>query len=589
MSAHRQSVMSRTDGDNRLRARLWLLILFLLAACGERAADVSGTDERFARVAGSPVAAAAMPDRYSAAAVRAILRAGGNAVDAAVAASFVLAVTYPEAGNIGGGGFMTLYMDGAPQFLDYRETAPAAASRDMYLDEDGKFRPGLSQIGALASGVPGSVAGLAAAHDRYGSLAWRDLVAPAIALARDGFVVPDQLAKRIASKADEFKDAVNFSEFFKAKAGARLVQPALADTLERIANDGTAGFYRGRTASLITATMQAFGGLITTEDLAGYRAKWRTPLVGRWYDLTIVSAPPPSSGGVALLQLLGMKRILADRFEGLAHNSAGYVHLIAEMEKRVFADRGEYLGDPDFSDIPVSDLIAPAYLRARAEEVKPDAISATDTVKAGLAESRQTTHFSIVDFDGNAASVTTTLNGSFGSGVVVEGAGFLLNNEMDDFSAKPGAPNMYGVIGGEANAIAPGKRMLSSMTPTLVLRGDRVAMALGTPGGPTIFTTVFQAIINHTQFDMNARQTVTAGRFHHQLFPENVILFERRIAGFKEKRVALEMMGYRIFPNGGYGDLGLISIAQDGTTEAAADPRGRGRAIAIEAQRPSRN
>ena len=416
--------------------------------------------------------AIASPDIYGARAARQVLREGGNAVDAAVATGFVLAVTYPEAGNLGGGGLMTLYVAGKPYFLDYRETAPRAASERMYLDRRGDPVPGLSTMGNLSSGVPGTVAGLAEAHRRFGALSWRRDLAPAIAMARDGFIVPPGLAAERYEAQGDFS-TTNFAAWSRGlTTGRRFRQPQLAATLQRIADGGPRAFYAGRTADLIVAQM-ARGpgkGLITHADLAAYKPVWRTPIVGHWEGFTVITAPPPSSGGVALLQMLRMKEDAARLFAGQTLNSAQYLHLVAEIEKRVFADRAEYMGDPDFTPIPVAALLAPDYLARRARQINPVKPSATASVTPGL-EKPQTTHYSIVDKWGNAVSNTYTLNGDFGSGVVVEGAGFLMNDEMDDFSVKPGTPNQFGVVGGDANAIAPLKRPLSSMTPTVLHPG----------------------------------------------------------------------------------------------------------------------
>ena len=436
--------------------------------------------------------------------------------------------------------------------------------------------------------MPGAVRGLADAHAKYGVLPWARLVAPAISLARDGFIVPESLGDSIERKAAFFADDANFATYYSASEGERFLQPDLANTLQRIADNGPDEFYEGETARMTAAYMAKVGGLITETDLKSYTAVWRAPLVADWRGRTVVSAPPPSSGGVALLQLLQMKDALSDDFDSVVRNSAQYVHLVAEMEKRVFADRAEYLGDPDFVDVPVERLTARDYAATRAGEVDPDAISDTEGVSPGLYDrSFETTHFSILDFDGNAASVTTTLNASFGSGVVVEGAGYLLNNEMDDFSAKPGAPNLYGVVGAEANAIEPGKRMLSSMTPTIVLEndpagGERVAMVVGTPGGPTIFTSVFQAVVNHFEYGLSAAEAVSSGRFHHQLLPEDAIFFEERIQAADAVRASLEEMGYQIVPRTGYGDVHAVTVGEDGTVSAAHDPRGRGASMTIE-------
>ena len=530
-------------------------------------------------------AAVASPDRHGTAAAEAIMQRGGNAIDAAVATAFVLAVTYPEAGNLGGGGFITLKMGSEIGFLDFREVAPQAAKRDMYLDASGKPLPGASLVGHLAAGVPGTVAGLWEAHQKYGRLPWRDLVQPAIRLARKGFVPEDQLVRRIDESLPDYAGKTNFDRYFgNINSKKTFRQPELAQTLERIAQGGPAGFYSGRTAELIVAEMARGGGIITREDLASYRAMWRQPLVTPWRGYTLVTAPPPSSGGIALIQLLQMKDALAADFAGVTHNSARYVHLISEISKRVFADRAEYLGDPGFVKVPVEKLIDPRYTARRAAEVSRDSISKSVEVRPGLAESLETTHFSILDGEGNAVSLTYTLNGGFGNGVVVEGAGFLLNNEMDDFSTKPGVPNLYGVIGGVANEIAPGKRMLSSMTPTLLLADGKVRMIVGTPGGSTIFTSVFQTMVNRLDFNMSALEAVSASRFHHQLLPPNVIVYSRCCSlGDPSTLEGLKALGWDARQSSWeFGDMQLIDVDADGNTTAAADPRGRGVARVIE-------
>lgn len=527
---------------------------------------------------GQPVAQAAiaMPDRYSAETASRILEAGGNAVDAAVASAFTLAVTYPEAGNLGGGGFMLAYVDGEASFLDYREVAPASATRNLYLDANGEVIEGASLTGHRAVGVPGTVAGLWEAHRRHGRLEWRTVVQPAIDLARNGFVVPPDLAEAAAVEQRERLSTTNFSAHFAGlQAGVTFRQPPLAATLERVQQHGADGFYRGLTADFIVAEMQRGGGLITHDDLESYRPTWREPLRAAWRDKTVLSSPPPSSGGFALLQLLGMKEVLGARFEGVAHNSARYVHLVAEMAKRVFADRAEYAGDTDFVRVPIDTLIEPAYVARRAAEVKPDGISNVAEVRPGLAESRHTTHFSIVDRWGNAVSNTYTLNTDFGSGVVVEGAGFLLNNEMDDFSAKPGVPNFYGVVGADANAIEPRKRPLSSMTPTILLdRDGRVELVVGSPGGSTIITTVFQAIVNVYDFGMSPQQAVDADRFHHQLLPPTQVTYDPSLPPATLE--GLRRLGYEAIPHAWpLGDAQLIVRSRDGWA-AASDRRGRG-------------
>jgi gamma-glutamyltranspeptidase/glutathione hydrolase len=535
-------------------------------------------------------AAVASPDRFGADTAEDVIQRGGNAIDAAVATAFVLAVTYPEAGNLGGGGFITLKMGTELGFLDFREVAPRAAKRDMYLDADGKPIADASLVGHLAAGVPGTVAGLWEAHRKYGRLPWRELVQPAIRLAREGFIPEAQLIRRIDESLPEYAGKTNFARYFgsiaKIPPGSKknFRQPELARTLERIAQQGPAGFYTGRTADLIVAEMARGGGIITHDDLANYRALWRAPLTTRWRDYTLVTAPPPSSGGIALVQLLRMKDALAADFEGAAHNSARYVHLVSEIYKRVFADRAEYLGDPDFVNVPVEKLIAESYTASRAAEVNRQGISKLPEVRPGLRESLQTTHFSILDAEGNAVALTYTLNGGFGNGVVVEGAGFLLNNEMDDFSTKPGVPNLYGVVGGVANEIAPGKRMLSSMTPTLLIADGRVRMIVGTPGGSTIFTGVFQTILNRLDFNMSAAQAVSASRFHHQLLPPNVIVYSVCCTlGDAETLEGLKDLGWDVRQSSWeFGDMQLIDVDSAGVVSAAADVRGRGVARVFE-------
>lgn len=526
--------------------------------------------------------AVASPDRYGAWAAQEILRAGGNAVDAAVATGFALAVTYPEAGNLGGGGFMTLYMDGKPYFLDYRERAPAAASASMYLDAHGNPVPDLSIVGNLSSGTPGSVRGLYEAHRRFAKLSWQRDLAPAIRYAREGFLVTRQLIGIRDGSQSPFLVDTNFAHYFDGmRAGKRFRQPELAATLERIAQGGVQEFYTGRTAQLLVEQMQRGPqkGLIAASDLAGYHSMWREPVVGEWQGLTVITAPPPSSGGIALLQMLRMKADAAALFAGVTLNSPQYIHLVSEIEKRVFADRAQYLGDPDFVQVPVAQLIASDYLAARARQINPDRPSATMGVKPGL-EKPQTTHYSILDRWGNAVSNTYTLNGWFGSGVVVEGAGFLMNDEMDDFSAKPGVPNMFGVVGAEANAIAPFKRPLSSMTPSILLKDGQVAMVLGTPGGSRIFTSVFQVLVNVYDYHLGLNDALAQFRFHHQLLPENTIFEEayRRIPS--DVVQALTERGYRIEDQDYNGDIEAIQVVGRRPI-AAADPRARGVALVV--------
>ena len=546
----------------------------------------------------SATAAVAMPDQYSAHVAKQTLMAGGNAVDAAVAAGFVLAVTYPEAGNLGGGGFMTLFTptlhdnDHAAEnastmhFLDYREKAPKAAYRDLYLDKNNQVIPYRSLVGYQASGVPGTVMGLWQAHQRFGTLPWQQLLTPAIALAKNGFEVSEQLAGTahwfqnwIADKSPE---PLNFTQYFGAlKTGAHFKQPELANTLQRIALKGADEFYNGKTAQALVAQMQAHKGLITLADLNAYQAKWREPVVGEWQGRTIVSAPPPSSGGVAIVQLLKMQQQLQTQLDNALAQAAKEgvsaqvikTHFYAELQKRVYADRAYFLGDPDFVQVPVKTLISDAYLAKRSRSVLMDEISDSESMRHGKIETPETTHFSIMDGQGNAVSNTYTLNMPFGSGVVISGAGFLMNDQMDDFSTKPGVANVFGVVGGKANEIAPEKRMLSSMSPTLVLKDNQVEMVVGTPGGSTIITSVFQTILNVAKEGMSAQQAVDAPRVHHQLLPKNQIAYNPDLPA--QTKSALTLMGYTLKKNHYMGDVQLI-LKQSNNVSAASDQRGRG-------------
>jgi len=543
-------------------------------------------------------AAVAMPDKYSAQVAKQVLLDGGNAIDAAVAAGFVLAVTYPEAGNLGGGGFMTLFTpslaktkhDSNPEtlsvhFLDYREKAPKAAFRDLYLDQNKNVIPYRSLVGYQASGVPGTVMGLWQVHQRFGSVSWRQLLQPAIDLAEKGFVVSRELESTVQWYqnwiANKSTTPLNFSNYFGAlKTGTVFKQPLLAKTLTRIANQGADDFYQGTTAKHLVAHMQKHDGLITLADLQAYEAKWRQPVVGQWQNRTVVSAPPPSSGGVAIVQLLKMKQLLQPQFEQAlikARNDgvpeqAIKAHFYAELEKRVYADRAHFLGDPDFVTVPVSSLISDDYLSKRSQSVLMDEISDSETMRHGKIETPETTHFSIMDSNGNAVSNTYTLNMPFGSGVVIPEAGFLMNNEMDDFSTKPGVANVFGVVGGKANEVAPEKRMLSSMSPTLVLKDNQIEMVVGTPGGSTIITSVFQTIVNVVDEGMNAQQAVDAPRVHHQLLPKDQIAYNPELSA--ETQSALELMGYNLKKNNYMGDVQLI--LNQAELSAASDVRGRG-------------
>jgi len=565
----------------KARLALFTAALLPITACAPPADETSQESVQQSAVA--------MPDGFSAQVSEDILRAGGNAVDAAIAAGFTLAVTYPEAGNIGGGGFMLAHMDGEDAFLDYRETAPLASHRDMYLDENGDVVEMSSLIGIRAAGVPGTVAGLWSAHQRFGSLPWRDLLVPAIELAANGFLVPKSLANKQRSYRANYDRESNFEEYFGAMtAGSIFRQAELAETLRRIAASGAEDFYTGKTAQLTVAYMERSGGLITAEDLARYMAVWRKPIKANWRDYQVLSAPPPSSGGFAIVQLLRIKDYLDHHFQGVAHNSPQYIHLVAEIEKRVFADRAEYLGDPDYVDVPIAELLDQDYIASRAAQIDPQLISTANGAPPGL-ESHNTTHFSIVDRWGNAVSNTYTINDWFGNGMVVEGAGYLLNGEMDDFSVKPGVANFYGVVGNTANEIQPGKRMLSSMSPTILLKGGNVALVAGTPGGSTIFTSVFQVIVNIFDFGMSPEDAVAATRFHHQLLPPDLVTYSPRVPLPPATISALGDRGYRAEPHFfSFGDLQVI-LRDGDELKAASDPRNRGESRIVTHRNLSQN
>lgn len=509
----------------------------------------------------------------------AVLRAGGNAVDAAVAVGFALAVTHPAAGNLGGGGFMLIrFADGRARFLDFRERAPAAASRDMYLGADGK--PTRESIeGWRAAAVPGTVRGLEYAARNYGTKPWARLLAPAIRLAREGFPISWGLAEslRASRLLARFPESRRIFQrdgrYFEP--GERLVQPELARTLERIAKGGADEFYQGQTARRLAAEIEAHGGLITLEDLKAYRVIEREPLRGRYRDCEIITAPPPSSGGIGILQMLGM--LEGTGFEKHGAGSAAAIHWMAEAMRRYFADRSRYLGDPDFVRIPVAGLLNPRYLAKLRGSIDPERATPSEALRpedAGLYERGETTHYSIVDAQGNAVAVTYTLNGGYGCGVTVPGLGFLLNNEMDDFAARPGFPNFYGLVQGEANAIAPGKRPLSSMTPTIGLRDGKLYFVVGSPGGPRIITTVLQVLVNLLDFGMNIQEAVNWPRFHHQWLPDRLYMEP----GFSPDTAALlQARGHKLESIRSMGEAAAI-LVRDGRLEGAADPRAEGQA-----------
>ncbi|MFB3828712.1 MAG: gamma-glutamyltransferase [Bryobacteraceae bacterium] len=495
----------------------------------------------------------------------AALQAGGNAVDAAVAVGFALAVTHPSAGNIGGGGFLLArFADGRTTFIDFRERAPKAATRNMYLDAAGKATRD-SVVGYRAAGVPGTVAGLEYAHRKYGRRPWAQLVRPAVELAARGFPLTYRAAQSLAGS----KTLARFSEsrrIFQG-GGATLVQPDLARTLKRIAREGSRDFYRGETARRLAEDMRRNGGLITLEDLQDYKPVERRPLEGGYRGCGIVTAPPPSSGGAGILQMLGV--LEGSGYEKSGAGSAAALHVMAEAMRRYFADRAAYMGDPDFVNVPVTKLLDKAYVaKLRA------GIGERATPSAQIRESTETTHYSIVDSEGNAVAVTYTLNGGYGSGVTATGLGFLLNNEMDDFAAKPGSPNYYGLVQGEANAIAPGKRPLSSMTPTIVTRGGKLYMVIGSPGGPTIINTVLQTLVNVIDFGMNIQEATDFPRIHHQWLPDEL----RMERGFSPDTVALlENRGHKIARVASMGEMAAI-LCDGEWLLGAADSRAEGTA-----------
>jgi gamma-glutamyltranspeptidase/glutathione hydrolase len=549
-----------------------ICLVLLCAGCGTphtSTADLTG--------------AVASPEPYAAKAGERVLLDGGNAVDAAVCMGFVLAVTHPPAGNLGGGGFIVVHTaDGDALVVDARETAPRAARRDMYLDRRGRPRPDASLVGPLAAGVPGSVAGYLMLHERYGTLPRRRLLEPAIHLAEKGFRVDAGLSASLERSKDLLRKFPETAAIFLPggdvpRGGDKLRQPALAKVLHAISEKGLQGFYRGWFAQEVQDTCAKYGGVLTIGDFYTYRAKERQPLRGTYRGYEIVTMPPPSSGGVCLLQMLD----LLERGEhgGLRHEQR--LHLFAEAGRRAFADRARYFGDPDFTDVPVAQLLDEDYLARRFATIRMDRATPSDQVQGGLRalaargrrEREETCHFSVVDDAGNAVSCTTTLNGAYGCGLAVSGV--LLNNEMDDFTVKPGVPNQFGLIQGEKNAIAPAKRPLSSMTPTILLKDGRPHLVLGSPGGPTIISTVCQVIYNHVAAGMSVKDAVAAARIHQQWMPDEV-LFERLTP---HERRSLEALGHRLRQRQRpMGDVQAVSYNRLGRPTGVSDPRGRGAA-----------
>lgn len=586
----RERVAPRLQVEQRSLIPGWIvalalpILLVVAAACGGPAPGEATLKQ----------GVVSAPEAQAAEVGAAILRQGGNAVDAAVAVQFALCVTNGFGAGLGGGGFMMVRDpaagDGSVTALDYREKAPAAATRDMFLDEDGQVIKDLGLYTPLASGVPGTVRGMAAAWDRYGSLPWSRLLEPAVKLARAGFVLDPWTADSVKIYGDKFAALpapllrhVEFNEYYRGEAGAVLRLPDLADTLERIAREGADEFYRGDTAALLVQEMERDGGLITARDLDAYRAVWREPVETLYRGYRVVSMPPPSSGGIALAEFLNM----AETFPPQAMHSVDQIHLFAEIAKRVFADRAEHMGDPDFFHNPTAQLISKHYAQERAAGVNhhdrsdPASIRAGEFPRGGQG-GQDTTHFSIVDRHGMAVANTTTLNTAYGSGVVVDGAGFLLNSQMDDFSAKPGVPNEYGVTGSQANEIAPGKRPLSSMAPTMVFDpAGALVLVLGSPGGPVIISAVAQVIVHVVDGHQDLKAAVDLPRFHHQWPPspegEDLLLVESEPEYALPQDVLAELsrLGYTIKPKENLGDVQAVMI-QDGVATGVFDRRRTG-------------
>jgi gamma-glutamyltranspeptidase / glutathione hydrolase len=507
-----------------------------------------------------------------------ILKKGGNAIDAAVATEFALAVCYPEAGNIGGGGFMVIRTsDGKTEVIDFRERAPLLATRDMYLDKEGNVIEGLSTDTHLASGVPGTVDGMLSAHSKYGKLPFRDVIQPAIELAENGFSVTREQAQDLNSYRVRFMEKNSFRPALVKdslwKEGDNLIQNALAETLKRIRDFGREGFYSGKTARLLIREIKRGNGIISEQDLQQYKSVSRVPVSTDYRGYKIITVPPPSSGGLILIQML--KMIEPYSVEKWGVHSSKTIHLMVEAERRAFSDRSEYMGDPDYMKIASSKLIGSKYLLERMSTFDEKKASSSLKIQPGspdIISSEETTHFSVVDATGNAVSVTTTLNGTFGSGIVVDSAGFLLNNEMDDFSVKPGFPNMYGLIGGEINSVQPGKRILSSMTPVIVEKRGKLFLVAGSPGGSTIPTSVFQIIVDVIDFKMNIQEAVDAGRFHHQWLPDWISFENEAINSVTVQK--LTDMGHVLKPRTSIGRVNAILVLPDGKKAGGADKRG---------------
>ena len=548
------------------------LFFFLCFSCETKNNKVIGTISKSGMVSSAhPLASEVGID---------VLKKGGNVFDAAIAVHFALSVVYPSAGNLGGGGFAVYRLNnGDVGTLDFREKAPKLSFRNMYLkEENGELivDDNKSKLGHLASGVPGSVDGMVTLHERFGSLSWSTLLDPSIILAKNGFNITKKQSASLNKVKSSFQKVndkpISFINESKWKENDVLIQDDLGNTLSRIKTDKRNGFYSGITSELILNEMINGGGIITKDDLENYSSIWREPVIGYYKNHKIISMGPPSSGGIALNQLLKGAEML--KVSNLKHNSSDYVHLLSEIESRVYADRASYLGDPDFYNVPQKKLISSNYLSERFGTIN-NIKTPSNQIKEGdidLIESEETTHFSIVDKFGNAISVTTTINGAYGSKVVVDGAGFLLNNEMDDFSVKPGHPNMFGLVGGEANSIEPDKRMLSSMSPTIIEKDNNLFMVLGTPGGSTIITSVFQTILNVIDFNMGMQEAVNSKKFHHQWLPDAIIIEKNTLS--EENINLLKEKGHTFVERNSIGRMDCILIKDDKTLEGGADKRG---------------
>ena len=512
-----------------------------------------------------------------------VMKDGGNAIDAAIATHFALAVVYPQAGNIGGGGFAIIRMNnGTINSLDFREKAPELAHHDMYLNADGQLNDLNSTHGHMASGVPGAVDGMFALHQRYGTIPMAELIEPSVEMAENGFTLTTLAAELLNSEQEEFQKynrwSIPFYNDHEWHTGDTIFQPDLAQTLKHIQTKGRNGFYQGVVSNQIVDEMQSGNGLISNADLKNYQSLWRKPIIGNYRGYQIITMPPPSSGGVALIQLLqGTEDYpIAD----WKHNSAKSVHLMAELERRVYADRAAYMGDPDFVDVPVDQLLDPRYNKKRFSNISLEKATPSSLISAGeipTYESPETTHLSVVDADGNAVGITTTLNSSFGNKVMVKGAGFFLNNEMNDFTCKLGSPNQFGLIGGKANSIAPQKRMLSSMTPTIVTYRNQLKMVIGTPGGSTIITSVYQILLNVIDHGMGMQEAVNAKRVHHQWYPDEIRVETDALT--KNVKNDLKKFGHRLTTTDKIGRMDCILILEDGRLEGGADSRGDNTAL----------